>query len=366
MPLITGRRLTGYPIMAGAAVLAGAAVQYGPASGAVVAGLLLAFALPGIAVAGVLLDRVSVSTVERIVLAPALSLGVLVLGGLGLNAARVPLNSSSWTGLTVVVTLLAAALGYLRVGPWTANKPRVPLLASAPAQVPSGEPASDRAVRAFNADKPTSALAWLPDANAGAPAMAGPPQRADGPPDAAINLDAATVPTGSLSALAQPPPAVEKNIVTGQSVGPTKVHPAGTGYPIGGRRRGWAVARTVVPVTLGAVALAAAGALSMSTAQAQSGASVTALSAVRAPVTPTGVPQGRTILIDVTSGERTPTHFIIRILPSGGASTDMTVSINNGARITRTLQVSAGRVMVELYRFGDAAPYRSVFLQQAS
>src|SRR4051812_14712464 len=96
------------------AVLAGAAVRYGPPPAAVPAGLLLAFVLPGCAVVTAALGWVRLSAVERTVLVPAVSLAVVVLGGLGLNAARIRLDRASWTALTVAVTVLAAIGGQLR------------------------------------------------------------------------------------------------------------------------------------------------------------------------------------------------------------------------------------------------------------
>jgi hypothetical protein len=97
------------------AALAAWAVRYSPTAASVPAGLLLAAVLPGWALSTALLHRTRISTVERLVLVPALSLAVLVLGGLSMYTAGVKLDRASWTALTVGVTLVAAPVGYLRV-----------------------------------------------------------------------------------------------------------------------------------------------------------------------------------------------------------------------------------------------------------
>ncbi len=96
------------------AALAAWAVRYSPTAASVPAGLLLATVLPGWALSTALLHRIRISTVERLVLVPALSLAVLALGGIGMYTAGAKLDRASWTALTVGVTLVAAPIGYLR------------------------------------------------------------------------------------------------------------------------------------------------------------------------------------------------------------------------------------------------------------
>jgi uncharacterized membrane protein len=69
---------------------------------AVVGGLALALALPGLALA----PR-RVAGVERAVLVPTLSLAVVVLGGLALNAAGIRLGGPAWALVTGGVTAVA-------------------------------------------------------------------------------------------------------------------------------------------------------------------------------------------------------------------------------------------------------------------
>jgi len=85
-----------------------AATQWGtPAFVRVPTGLLLALALPGIALTAALFGGRALSTVERLVLPLALSFGVLILGGLGVYALGIALNRASWTTLTAGVTVIA-------------------------------------------------------------------------------------------------------------------------------------------------------------------------------------------------------------------------------------------------------------------
>jgi hypothetical protein len=94
-------------------------------------GLLLAFVLPGAALVAALFPRRGLSRLERAVLCVALSLAVLVLGGLALHAAGVRLSTVSWLALTGGVTLLAALVAYLRRVDW-APFPRVAVRPLAP------------------------------------------------------------------------------------------------------------------------------------------------------------------------------------------------------------------------------------------
>jgi len=99
--------------LVGTAVLA-AALLAAPRAAAVPAGLLLALVLPGIAATAALVPGRELTLVERLVLVPALSLALLVLGGLGLFACRVPLDRWSWGALTAGGTVLAATVAYVR------------------------------------------------------------------------------------------------------------------------------------------------------------------------------------------------------------------------------------------------------------
>ncbi|HKS98627.1 MAG TPA: DUF1616 domain-containing protein [Rugosimonospora sp.] len=112
----------------GGAALSVALVLAGWPVAAVPAGLLLALVLPGTALVTALFPpgrvKGGLSPVERYVLTVALSLAVLVLGGLGMYAAGLTLHRAAWAGLTGGVTVLAALAGYLRGRRHAAPAPR--------------------------------------------------------------------------------------------------------------------------------------------------------------------------------------------------------------------------------------------------
>lgn len=115
-------------VVAGLAVAAGAAVLFAPQALAVAGGLLLAFVLPGTALLGVLFGRRVLTAVERTVLTPALSMGVLIIAGLLIHVLGLRIDRLTWTAATVVVTLAAVAAA------------RVPWRRARPANVPDGPP----------------------------------------------------------------------------------------------------------------------------------------------------------------------------------------------------------------------------------
>jgi hypothetical protein len=94
-------------IAAGVTVLAGAGVLIGPQPFAIAGGILLGFVLPGLALTEALFRRRVLTAVERTMLAPALSLAVLVIAGLVIYAAGYALDRIAWTSATVLVTLVA-------------------------------------------------------------------------------------------------------------------------------------------------------------------------------------------------------------------------------------------------------------------
>jgi hypothetical protein len=94
-------------IAAGVTLLAGAGVLFGPAPTAIAGGILLGFVLPGLALTEALFRGRTLTAVERTMLAPALSLAVLVIAGLVIYAAGYALDQVAWTSATLVVTLAA-------------------------------------------------------------------------------------------------------------------------------------------------------------------------------------------------------------------------------------------------------------------
>jgi hypothetical protein len=106
-------------VLAALAVAAGAAVLVAPRPVAVAGGLLLGFVLPGTALLGALFPRRTLSPAEQTVLAPALSMGVLITTGLAGHGLGLRLDRLTWTVATVGVTLVAVVVAQLR-GRWSA------------------------------------------------------------------------------------------------------------------------------------------------------------------------------------------------------------------------------------------------------
>ncbi|MBG0562333.1 DUF1616 domain-containing protein [Actinoplanes aureus] len=102
--------------LAGVTVASGAAVLAGPLAASVPGGLLLAFVLPGLAITEAMFrpGRLDIGVVERLVLIPALSLAVLVLGGLGLWAVGGSLNQAGWLSIAAAVALIATGVAVAR------------------------------------------------------------------------------------------------------------------------------------------------------------------------------------------------------------------------------------------------------------
>lgn len=102
--------LKGPVLTAAATVLAGAAALAGPLALAVPGGLLLAFVLPGLALAALIFRYRTLSWVERAVVAAGLSMATIVVAGLGLFVAGFKLDRVSWTLGTAGITLFALAI----------------------------------------------------------------------------------------------------------------------------------------------------------------------------------------------------------------------------------------------------------------
>jgi hypothetical protein len=271
---MTRRALTGAEALVAGTAVAALSVWYAPAPVAIPAGLLLAFILPGLALvllmrpgavgAGSSADAVGSggsarSTVERVVLVPALSLAVLVIGGLALAACGARLNRETWTALTSTVTLLAAAIAMLR---------------------------------------------------------------------------------------ASPSPAPE---------------------PLARRRSVPLTARALIPLALILALIGGAGWLSLTTSQAPARAGVTAIAVLpdRATVAADGT-AGRSVVIDVTSGEPGRTEFVIRIHGSQPVIDEFSLTLDRRGQWSHRLTLPPGVVAVELYRRGDVEPFRSVSLAGAA
>ena len=124
-------------LLAALAIACGAAVLFAPRPAAVAGGLLLGFVLPGTALLAVLFRRRTLTAVERSVLIPALSMGVLIVAGLLLHVTGLRIDRLAWTVATVGVTLAGLVTARL-------VRRRAPI-AAAPAAAP--RPVGEQPVR---------------------------------------------------------------------------------------------------------------------------------------------------------------------------------------------------------------------------
>ncbi|HEY2796069.1 MAG TPA: hypothetical protein VGJ28_27135, partial [Micromonosporaceae bacterium] len=104
----------------------------------IVAGLALALVLPGRALVDMLDRGRRWSRVERIVLVPALSLATVVLGGILLNAARIPLQAPAWALLCGGAAVIATPFGTVRPRPRIQARLAVPVVAASLILVAAG------------------------------------------------------------------------------------------------------------------------------------------------------------------------------------------------------------------------------------
>ncbi len=265
------------------ALAAAACVLWGPGPLVVAGGVLLAFLLPGLALADLIVRRRAVTGVEQAVLGPALSLGLVVLGGLALHAGGVALGRTSWAFLLAGVTLVALI----------------------------GAAARDRfgaAAQVVTAAVPAAAVR----------AAAGRP--------------------GAVAVLDRPAP-----------------------RPIGPGR----FAVRALPLLLAAAVLGGAAWLSLDSVRQSTTAPVTALSV--------GTPGARMannlrpVPVTVTGMVDASGPYRIAVTASNGADTEVRTLVADAAGgWAGTLLVPAGdRVAINLYRAGDAAPFRKTLLGPA-
>ena len=316
------------PGLAVLTILCAASVLFGPWAVAVPGGLSLGFVLPGLALTGALFPAgrqhgpasagrrsrgCGVNGVERVVLPPALSLAVLVTAGLGMYAAGIALDRTSWTAATASVTLVALSVSALRRRHPDSASPTTPASRSEP--------------RPADAPRPL-----CPAATPAAAAASAPPRVGGDHGDAPHGRFAGTLIVPALRAGRQP--AAE----------------------IGGRPSMWRVARQVVPLVLAVVILGAAGALSLTEARRTADVTVTALSA--AP--PQSIGNRRRIVAVTASGLVAPDgpYTLVVTGPDGLESMRRTLDAAGNGTWTGDLAVGPGRTSIALYRSPDTTPYR--------
>ncbi len=299
-------------------VASAAAALAGPAPLAVTGGLLLGFVLPGLALIALIFRNRTLSAVERTVLAPALSLAVLVASGLLLYAAGVTLNRVSWTLAAAGVTLLALGL---RALPDRVSRGEEPEFAFE--YVEAGEPpAKDRAGRTAGAETVRIRL--------GA--------------DARTEIVAVTPDTA--------PKGRKPRVLPG---------PFAPWSPEQRVRRGQ-LARQLLPMILVLAVLAGAGYLSFVSSYSSYDVTVTALSAE--PPGPIGADGTRTVEVTASGLLAGDAPYTVTVTdPDGARITERPVTVDGDGTWTASLTLPAAeRLTVGLFRAGDTTAYRTLII----
>ncbi|MEU4219114.1 hypothetical protein [Actinoplanes sp. NPDC026623] len=293
-------------VVAGVTVASGAAVLLGPGPVAIVGGLLLAFVLPGLALSDVFFRRRDLTTLERIVLTPALSMGVLIVAGLAMYVATVHMDRVSWTVATAVVTLVAI------VAPWVST-----LNAPEPEPEPEPEPVP-------------------------APGPAGAQPARVGVGERTVRLPRAAVDATVVISIAEVEDAMD---VAAQEQA--------------GRRR---LARQLLPLALVVLMLGGACWLSFGNSRSTHDTTVTALWA--APPGPVDAAGNRRVEVSASGLLAADGPYKLRVLTAAGkVALARTVPVTGDGSWTEALSVpGAQRMTVNLYRARDTTAYRTLFL----
>ncbi|GGK91543.1 hypothetical protein [Mangrovihabitans endophyticus] len=294
-------------LLAVVTVLAAVAVLAAPQPLAVAGALLLGFALPGLALTEVLFRRQTMTAVERTVLAPALSLGVLVISGLVGNAAGMPLDRAWWAVSAAAVTLAALIV-------WTAVVRPVRLRRRPAAGTAEAETVQIPVVR--EAPSPQEAQ-----------------RRADQQAELARRRLA------------------EKQLALAQQ----RVRQAQAREQ---RRR---VVREFLPLLLVLAVLGGAGWVSLRSAHESYHVTVTTLSAA-----PPGAPNGdgnRTLRLTADGLLAADGPYTLVVTGADGARVDRrTVPAGDGSWTGSLVVPADQRLTVTLYRSGDTTAYRTLFV----
>ncbi|GAA3336477.1 hypothetical protein GCM10020358_08790 [Amorphoplanes nipponensis] len=293
-------------VLAALALAAGAAVLAGPRPAAIAGGLLLGFVLPGMALLGVLFRRRSLTAVERTVLTPALSMGVLIVAGLVVHGVGLRIDRLAWTVSTVGVTLAAVVAARMM-------RRRTPVAAGPAPRRPVGE----KLVR-MEVEENTLRLP--------APGVA----------------EASTI---VMSIVPVVPPAEDEQRAAAED-----------------RARRRRLLRQFLPLVLVAGVLAGASWLSFTTSRATHDTVVTALAA--APSGPVDAAGNRAVRVSASGLLAADGPYTVRVAgPSGTTTLQRTVTVSGDGAWSETLSLpGAQRLTVNLYRAGDTTAYRTLYV----
>lgn len=302
-------------LIAALTVAATAAVLAGPGPLPLAGGLLLGFVLPGLALTEILFRHRTLSAVERTVLAPALSLAVLVVSGLLLYVAGARLDRLSWTLAAAGVTLLAVTVTAAPPRFWRGPDDDEPDLAEDPAEAPVGAAAR---IAVGAQDAPTELIPVIRDGD--------------------------------------PPPVPKKKRPAPRPVPPGPFAPRSPEQRLEIRL----VLRQLLPMVLVLAVLAGAGYLSYVSSHESYDVTVTSLSAAPpGPVTAAGVHS-----VEVTAGGLVEDEgpYTLRVTDSVGTQlVERVVEVDGDGVWSAVLSLPADeRIQVGLFRAGDVVAYRSL------
>ena len=298
-------------------VASAAAALAGPAPLAVAGGLLLGFVLPGLALIALIFRNRTLSAVERTVLAPALSLAVLVICGLLLHAAGIALDRTSWTLAAAGATLLALGLRAVPDRVWQGEEPEFEY-----EYVEAGELPAERPGRTAGAE--TVRIQLGGDTRTEIVAAA---------PDAARKERKPRVLPGPFA-----PWSPEQKVRRGQ------------------------LARQLLPMILVLAVLAGAGYLSFVSSYSSYDVTVTALSAE--PPGPIGVDGRRTVEVTASGLLAADAPYTMTVTgPDGARLLERPVTADGDGTWTAALTLpAADRLTVGLFRAGDTTAYRTLII----
>jgi hypothetical protein len=298
-------------------VASAAAALAGPAPLAVAGGLLLGFVLPGLALTAIIFRNRTLSAVEHTVLAPALSLAVLVVCGLVLYVAGFALGRVSWTLAVAGATLLALGLRAVPDRVWQGEESEYEY-----EYVDAAEPDEER------------------------------PRAAVGAETVRIHLGADTR-TEVIPVVPGPAPVGRKPRVLPGPFAPWS--------PEQRVRRGQ-LARQLLPMVLVLAVLAGAGYLSFVSSYRSYDVTVTALSAE--PPGRIGVSGDRTVEVTASGLVAEDGPYTVTVTgPDGARVLERPVAVDGDGTWTAALTLPAAeRLTVGLFRAGDTTAYRTLII----
>jgi hypothetical protein len=364
--------------LAALTVAATAAVLVGPAPTAVAGGLLLAFALPGLALTAILFRGRDLSAVERVLLAPALSMALLVISGLVMYAAGVDLDRSAWTAATAGVTLVALLGATLpdrkRAGAepgdhesLTADdESAADVAAGVAARVALGASAGLLERASHSPPAPAAALTLVRPA-AGHPTDAADTAELPKTPvpaaDDADTVELSTTPGPAAAAdTVEPPATTDPGADAADTPELPRTPGPAAGRPAATSAAGWTrrMLRQVLPLAVALAVLAAAGWTSYASSRDSYDVTVTTLSAERpARMGPSGL---RTVRVTATGlvGAGAPYRLVVAG-HDGRATEERPVVADRHGRWTATLIIPGRqRVIANLFRADSDQPYRTL------